>query len=190
MCRVHFLAHYLSARLRALYTILTATILRKNNDPSTILEMAKSKLKSFIELYNTSRKKVNKSGKNSGEENNLAETAVNEKNSIFNRFHLECIDKIHDEKESYAGSAAYTDFFDQLLIGLLCSLSQIQGVEELLHFLFNNEYSRQHIRNIDIALVNSFTYDQLTHYYCLPFLRQMYIFRYYVLDNVGIWKLG
>ena len=138
MCRVHFLAHYLSARLRALYTILTATILRKNNDPSTILEMAKSKLKSFIELYNTSRKKVNKSGKNSGEENNLAETAVNEKNSIFNRFHLECIDKIHDEKESYAGSAAYTDFFDQLLIGLLCSLSQIQGVEELLHFLFNN----------------------------------------------------
>ena len=27
--------------------------------------------------------------------------------------------------------------------------------------------------------------DQLTQFYCLPFLRQMYIFRYYVLDNNG-----
>ena len=80
---------------------------------------------------------MNKPNKSFGEEDNfstVAETAVNE-NSIFNRFHLECIGKLHDKKEFCAGSAAYTDFFDQLLVGLLCSLfsnSECRGTITLL----------------------------------------------------------
>ena len=42
----------------------------------------------------------------------------------------------------------------------------------------------EHLRNVDVALVNSFTCDQ-PYSLLLLAVRQLYIFRYYVLNQVA-----
>ena len=190
ICRVHFLANYLSCRLRALYTIVSVAILKgeSHDNKDSLVQMIKTNLESLCNVF---KNEINKSNGNSTSniENmgflQLTKVPLQDKSKIFNAFHLNSI-KTTFLNKNIASVADVNQFFDRMLSELLLHFQNGESKLEDFESLFQtNGIIDRRLRSVDIHLVNSFTYDQLTQYYCLPFLRQMYIFRYYVLDNNG-----
>jgi hypothetical protein len=193
ICRVHFIANYLSCRLRALFTILNVVSSSKGVANTKEIMMIKTHIRTLCRSYKE-LKGVNEDEAFKSNENatfmELKKMPLQEKSSICNTFHLDFIENLfknnsdnrNETNNRNPSTVNVKDFFDKMLSELLLYFEGSQGMEGL-DSLFVNDGGR--LRSIDLHLVKTLSYDQLTHFYCLPFLRQMYIFRYYALDNSG-----